>query len=77
MQGRYVNGAKLRDIRERQGLRRPELAKASGISLSYIKYIELEGRQPSGVVAHALARALKVNISAFTQPLNDDRAGAA
>jgi transcriptional regulator with XRE-family HTH domain len=73
MQGRHVDGRELRDIRERQGLMRPELAKLSGVSLSWIKYVELNGRQPSGRTVFALAKALKVDISAFTTDL-DSRA---
>lgn len=66
MHGRHVSGESLRDIRERQGLFRAELARRSGVSLAWIKYIELDGRQPSGIVVYKLAKALKVDIDAFT-----------
>jgi transcriptional regulator with XRE-family HTH domain len=71
MQGRHIDGKVLRDIRERQGLQRPELARLSGVSLSWIKYIELEGRQPSGVKAYALAQALNIDINAFSTMSNE------
>lgn len=74
MQGRHVDGKKLRDIRERQGLMRPQLAALSGVSLSWIKYIELEGKQPSGIKAYALARALKVDVEEFSQVVAEDAA---
>jgi transcriptional regulator with XRE-family HTH domain len=74
MQGRHVNGRDLRDIREQRSLMRPELAALSGVSVSWIKYIELNDRQPSGRTVFALARALDVDIAAFTTDLDERRA---
>lgn len=71
---RHVDGKKLREIRERLGLNRGELAEKSGVSLSWIKYIELEDRQPSGIKGYALARALEVDISAFSYEVESDAA---
>lgn len=66
MQGRVVHGATLRDLRERAGLRRTELAREAQVSLAWLKYVELEGRQPSGRIVYKLARALSVDIDEFT-----------
>lgn len=74
MQGRQVNGRDLRDIREQRKLLRPELAALSGVSVSWIKYIELNGRQPSGRTVFAIAKALNVDIAAFTTDLDERRA---
>lgn len=71
---RHVDGKKLREIRERLGLKRGELAEKSGVSLSWIKYIELENRQPSGIKGYALADALDVDISAFTREVRQEAA---
>lgn len=77
MQGRQVNGRDLRDIREQRKLLRPELAALSGISVSWIKYIEISGRQPSGRTVFALAEALDVDIAAFTTDLDTQERRAA
>lgn len=77
MQGRHVNGRDLRDLREQRKLLRPELAALSGVSVSWIKYIELNGRQPSGRTVFALAKALKVDITAFTTDLDAQQRHAA
>lgn len=69
-----MNGRDLRDIREQRKLLRPELAALSGVSVSWIKYIELNGRQPSGRTVFAIAKALNVDIGAFTTDLDERRA---
>jgi transcriptional regulator with XRE-family HTH domain len=77
MQGRHVNGRDLRDIREQQGINRPKLSQLSGVSVSWIKYIEINGRQPRAGAAFALAKALKVDIAAFTTDLDAQQRRAA
>lgn len=77
MQGRHVNGRDLRDIREQQKMLRPKLAELSGVSVSWIKYIEINSRQPSGKTVFALAKALKVDIAAFTTDLDAQQRRAA
>lgn len=76
MRDRHIDGRALRELRERSLMRQPELAERSGISLSYLKEIEgLAGRpprQPSGLVAYAIARALGVDISEFSTSTNDE-----
>lgn len=66
MQGRHVQGEVLRNIRERRGLMRTELARRSRVSLSLIKLIELQGHQPSAPKAQLLADALGVNLDEFS-----------
>lgn len=46
-----------------------ELARRSGVSYAYLKDIETNGRQPSGVIAHKIAGGLNVGIGDFTASL--------
>lgn len=69
MHGRHVDGAALRTLREMKGFTRTKLVRLSGVSLSWLKAIEMDGRQPSGVKAYALAQTLGVHVDAFTTPL--------
>jgi transcriptional regulator with XRE-family HTH domain len=64
------------DLREKLGVTRPQLVERSGVSLSWLKYIELQHRQPSGLVAYAIAKALNVNIDTFTTPLTSTKRAA-
>lgn len=77
MQGRHVSGHHLRALREKRGINRTKLARLSGVSLAWLKCLELEGRQPSGIKVWAIARALDVDIDAFTSPVDDSEADAA
>jgi len=45
-----------------------DLAAKSGVSYSYLKYIEVEGRQPTGIIAHKIANGLDCKITDFTTP---------
>lgn len=47
---------------------RNRLADDSHVSLSRLKDIELSDAQPSDVIAHAIARALEVDVDEFTRP---------
>jgi transcriptional regulator with XRE-family HTH domain len=45
-----------------------DLAAKSGVSYSYLKYIEGSNRQPTGVVAHKIAFGLSCDVEDFTTP---------
>jgi len=51
-------GAKIKRIREAQGISRPDLAKAVGVTTNYMGMIEGGGRLPSLPVLIDIARAL-------------------
>jgi transcriptional regulator with XRE-family HTH domain len=55
-----VDGQRIRALRESRGIRQTRLAQDTGITAFYLRSIELHGQQPSGIVLHALARALHV-----------------
>ena len=76
MHGRHVDGSAIRSIREKQGLSRKRLHELSGVAYSWLKAIELEGRQPSGLKVWAIARALNVNIDEFSRLLEDEAEAA-
>lgn len=66
MDGRKVLGRRIREIRESRKMSLLDLARSSGVSYSYLKYIETSGRQPSGVIVHKIADALQVDIREIT-----------
>lgn len=63
---RRFSGAKLREVRESQGLNQRDLAKLSGVSYAFISQLETKGNVPTVDRAFALADALKVHIFAIT-----------
>ncbi len=68
MDGHTVHGDKIRAIREKKLMSLRDLATKSGVSYSYLKYIEGDGRQPTGVIAHKIAKGLTCKITDFTTP---------
>jgi transcriptional regulator with XRE-family HTH domain len=76
MEGRRVDGARLKGLRERKGWLRPRLAREARVSVSLIKYTENNGHQPSTASAYALAIALGVDIDEFTTVVDDDEVAA-
>lgn len=76
MHGRYIDGSALRTIREQRGISRQKLHELSGVALSWLKAIESDGRQPSGIKAWAIARALDVDIGTFSYPLESEAEAA-
>lgn len=71
MRGHTVHGDQLRTIRESKAMSRADLVKASGVSLSYLKHIELDGYQPSDRIVRDLAEGLQVDPSAFCTPTDE------
>ena len=67
MHGNEVLGPQIREIREAKLMTLVELARRSGVSYAYLKDIESNGRQPSGVIAHKIAAGLGVPIGKFTR----------
>lgn len=60
------DGTRIRNLRERRGLHRTELARLTGISVSWLKYVEdnrRNGRELSAPLAHVIADALEVDIT--------------
>jgi transcriptional regulator with XRE-family HTH domain len=74
MDGRLVDGARLKNLRERKGWLRPRLAREAQVSVSLIKYTENNGYQPSTAKAYALANALDAHIDEFTTVTDDEAA---
>lgn len=73
MRDRAVDGHKIRHLREARGLTRHELRRlvvieGRPISYSHIKYVELNVRAPSDLVARKIAAALGCSIDDFSQP---------
>ncbi|MDP9143409.1 MAG: helix-turn-helix transcriptional regulator [Actinomycetota bacterium] len=77
MEGRWVDGPRLKDIRERKGWLRPKLSQEAGVSVSLIKYTENQDYQPGKVMVYAIANALGVDISEFTTAKDCDGEAAA
>jgi transcriptional regulator with XRE-family HTH domain len=69
MRGRHIHGHQLRAIRERAGLRTAELAKRADCSEGHLRNIEGGKDQPGGILTWRLAKALKVDIESFTEPV--------
>ena len=55
--------ASLKEIRERRGISQSQLAKLSGVSRPMINHMESGIRNPTVIVFHALATALKVDLA--------------
>lgn len=66
MRPRVFSGAKLREVRESQGLDQRTLAKLAGISFAFVSQLENKGNVPTVNKAFRLADALKVSIYAIT-----------
>lgn len=58
-------GAILRELREYRHLTKADLARKSGLSPSYIRWLEKDQRQPTVGTIYALARALGVSDDVF------------
>lgn len=58
-----VNGAKIREARERRGLSVPELAEAIGITPGYLYKVETGAKQPGVKTVRALADRLQVDMT--------------
>ncbi len=67
-----MNGGNIRELRNKKGLSLDELAALSGISKSYISYIE-RGLQnnPSISILEKIAGALNVNIIELIELMNE------
>ena len=62
---------RLTEVRESQGLSKTQLAKISGVSQSFISYIEAGKRQPTLDVVQRLCKALGITVSQFLQESDD------
>jgi transcriptional regulator with XRE-family HTH domain len=69
MDGKQVQGKRIREIREEKLMTLLELARLSGVSYAYLKDIETKGRQPSGIIVHRIREALNVPLAEFTHDL--------
>lgn len=72
MPAKKFSGARVREIRENNGLTRDELAMISRVSVRAIAYTETEERTPGGVTVGRLARALGVKVIEFSVADDDD-----
>lgn len=80
MRDRQILGYQLRSIRHRAGLRTAVLAKMAGCSEAHLRNIENGRDQPGGILTYSLAKALGVDIDAFTElnePVSDVEAKTA
>lgn len=55
--------ASLKEVREKCGISQSKLAKLSGVSRPMINHLESGIRNPTVIVVHALAAALKVDLA--------------
>ena len=62
-----LTGTRLRERRLAMGLRQAEVAKAAGVSASYLNLIEHNRRRATGEVLAALAQALEVPVAALAE----------
>lgn len=82
MQGRRVHGNRLRNLRERAGLRTVKLAADAGCSHGHLRNIEGGSDQPGGVLAYTLARILaqhlgqEITIDDFSETDDEQRRAA-
>lgn len=58
-------GPRLKELREKAGLTQEGLARAAGLSSSFVSKIEQRSPDPSWTTVQALARALGVSCEAF------------
>lgn len=65
-------GATLRHHRKQQSLTSKQLHELSGLSKSYIDYLEHGERNPSAETIKILATALNIDASIFVQELMND-----
>ena len=56
---------RLKELREQKGLTQEDLAKASGLSISFIRAVEQSVNAPSFETIEALASALQVKVKSF------------
>ncbi len=61
-------GARLKELRESQGLTQPDLAGRAGLTKAGIANLEQGRREPSWATVQALAAALGVSCEEFTRP---------
>jgi transcriptional regulator with XRE-family HTH domain len=61
-------GGRIREVREGAGLSREQMAEAAGVSVRAVVQWELGEREPGWFNMLALAAALGVDCTAFTQP---------
>lgn len=66
-----MDGKKIRDLRMKRGISLTELARLSGVSKSYLSFIE-RGKQtnPSIEVIEKIAKALKIDIQSLLTTQN-------
>lgn len=73
-----MDGKKIRDLRMKRGISLTELSKLSGVSKSYLSFIE-RGKQtnPSIEVIEKIAKALKIDLQSLitTQTKNTKNTG--
>ncbi len=69
-----MDGKKIRDLRIKKGMSLTELAKLSGISKSYLSFIE-RGKQtnPSIEVIEKISKALSVDFQSLLTQRKDDK----
>jgi transcriptional regulator with XRE-family HTH domain len=65
MRDRRLDPERFRARRQAEGLSTYELARRSGVSRSFIKYLEAGNNQPSDLYAQALATALNCEVDDF------------
>lgn len=75
MDGKKVLGRRIREIREEQLMTLMELARRSGVSYAYLKDIETNGRQPSGIIVHKIKDGLGCDLADFTRTSDTARVG--
>ena len=71
-----LTGSRVRERRLALGLRQAEVAKATGISASYLNLIEHNRRRIAGDVLRRLAQALATEVDALEEGAPDDLAEA-
>lgn len=65
---RRTNGAAVRVVRELLGISLTDLAARAGIAKPYMSQIETGAKQPSAVVARAIADGMGVPLESITYP---------
>lgn len=67
----HMNGGNLRDLRKKRGMSLNELAENSGVSKSYISYIERGvQKNPSITVLEKISKALDIELIQLIQYMN-------
>lgn len=67
--------ASLKEVREKRGISQSKLAKLSGVSRPMINHLEGGIRNPTVIVVHALASALKVDLAKLIRQITRQSPG--